>query len=310
MNQEYLYLLCKNFLEGYNNFNDYEEIKCALEDVAHANYIFHNCEMPVKISFIEIDALGCSAKVGSEGLIKFNTLRIETLKNLKIDCFDDGHLDRIYNFYNNYDATVPHSKYEKCLYDFMVKYIELNAQVYFSQMGSYKNLKFELLETLLHENKHVFQNQVIEAIDEGAAVDKFEAIDVFTVIFQRVFYMLNKYNIEFDYERKNYIFPIEFDARYYAMVEMNNVKNLYFSTDNDFKQAIVNSYIVPQEFDPIEVSNQIYNDYLRAYELYKNNLNNDYIHAHDFIIKNKENIIEELIYRYKTMLDIVKDNQI
>lgn len=309
MERDVFYLECKSFLDNFEHYLDYNEIKEALSRIASIDYEIHGCDYPLHIEFIEDERLGNMGKVDNH-LIYFNSLRIETLKKLRIDCFDEGHLEKIYKFYNNYNNKKTHNKYEKCLYDFMDRYISIGAEKYFKQMGSYKNTKFELLETILHEDQHIFQSSLRRKMNDGVDLNASNPLDVFIAVFSQIYSKLNENNIPFEYERVNYIYPIEFDARYNAMLHMQELRKNYYKNDKIMKRAIVNSNIIPEDINIKEVSEGTFDKYLYLYDIYDANFENSLDKCHKFLLKNKENIIKELIYRYKTMLDIVKDNQI
>ena len=44
------------------------------------------------------------------------------------------------------------------MYDFIKKYKEAGAQRFFNMVGSYKTIKYEILETTYHECEHVIQD--------------------------------------------------------------------------------------------------------------------------------------------------------
>ena len=78
------------------------------------------------------------------------------LSNLKIDDLDKNHLVKIELFYKNYPFRSTHTEFEDILYDFIKKYKEVGAQRYFNIVGSYKTIKYEILETIYHECELIF----------------------------------------------------------------------------------------------------------------------------------------------------------
>ncbi|MBE5736313.1 MAG: hypothetical protein E7356_03025 [Clostridiales bacterium] len=305
---EQLYLQCKNYLTQYDSYQSYEDIRKQLLQICKVNYDIHNCNLPLEISFEEDEKFGNQGKVVNKYHIKINTLRIETLKELKIDCFDPNHISNLYDFYANYNPFNS-SKYEQCLYEYIKKYISLGYQDCFDQMGSYKNIKYEILETILHESKHTFQSDLLTQIyDNNTSLTEDNCLDFFVVIFDRMYKTLRNNNTCIDYVRDNATFPIEHDARHYAMVTMDNIRKLYFAHDKDFARAIVNSNIIPEDINVDDISKKIFDDYtLISNEYFKTN--NDFAHEHQQILAHKNDIINKLISRYNQMLSIVSTNR-
>jgi len=134
-------------------------------------------------------------------------------------------------------------------------------------------------------------------------------LDIFVAVFGQIYTALKESNIPFDYERVNYIYPIEFDARYYAMAKMDIVRQKYYNQDSNFKRAIVNSNIIPLDTNVNQLCEQIFVDYLNLYSVYDGNLEHDNQKVHNYIMASKNEIIKELILRYETMLNIVKANK-
>lgn len=145
--------------------------------------------------------LGKSGSV-SKTNISFNKTRLKTLINLKIDCNNKNHIKKIYKFYNSYDEKITHNKYEICLYEFMKKYIAGGYEHYFTQMGSYKTIPYELLDTIFHENEHIFQykyEKFLKNINE-CPNDLKSKLLLFTVLFNTIHSKLLKINVDFEYD--------------------------------------------------------------------------------------------------------------
>ncbi len=296
--------LCADFIKNFTFPINYDQLATQLAIITKANYELHNIPFEPDIRFEEMNAFGASGKVTNQSkTIIFNKKRIETILNLNIDCFDKNHLETLWNFYNTYQGSTPHDEYQEYLYAFMQKYISLNSTEYFSQMGSIKNIHFELIETILHENQHVFQSYFWTLFLSGQIEpNEQNAIMIFTMTFNSIFNQLKNENVEINYVRKNYIFPIEFDARYTAMHILSQLRDQHFQNDKNFQNCIINSNIIPQDFDIDATSEKIFNDYVMLYERYDELSLCDYSTEHEFIIKNKEIIIKEIKRRYIEMI--------
>jgi len=301
----------KEFLENFITPIKYNEVASQLIEISKQNLKHYNCFCDVKITFDESCLFGKSASIKNNH-ISFNKTRLEILNNMKIDCYDDNHLTKIYKFYNSYEEK-NHTEQEKCLYDFMKKYIDNGFERYFSQMGSYKTIKYELLDTIFHENQHIIQNiykQYLDDID-NCPKDSKTLVLIFTMFFNEIYEYLLKNKVEFDYKRENYIFPIEFDARYEAMIKLNHIKEKYFSLDKSFSKYIVKSSLIPQKFDIEKTANMIFKDFENIYQLYFDNINsNKFKRVYNFIKSYKQTIIKEIVKRYEEMIDIVQRNAV
>ena len=303
---EKLLSLCANFIKGFTQPINYTKVKNDLESITQHNYDMCNIPFQPDIRFEEIDTFGTCGKVLNQGkTIVFNKKRLETLINLNIDCFDENHLNNLWNFYDSFNDSSSTSKYQKCLYAYMQKYISLNVTQYFSQMGSVKNIPFELIETLIHENQHVFQQHFWTMLLNGnIEPTKQNATMIFTMTFQSVYNQLKNNNIENDYVRENYIFPIEFDARYTTMHILYELYKKHFNGDKIFYRSIVNSNIIPDNFDIESTVDKMFDDYLMVYEKFQAISPEMHKSEHDFICSNKHTIVQELKRRYSEMLSI------
>ena len=298
--------LCADFIKTFTVPIDYTQLTNQLKLITQKNYSLHNIPYEPDIRFEDIATFGTCGKVLNQSkTIVFNKKRIETILNLNIDCFDEKHLDNLWAFYNSYDNSSSHNEYQKCLYDFMQKYISLNVTEYFAQMGSFKNIPFELIETLLHENQHVFQKYFWTLFLNGEVEpNEKNAIMIFTMTFTSIFNQLKNRNIETNYARQNHIFPVEFDARYTAMHILSQLQVKHFKNNTTFNQGLKNSNIIPQDFDIEATADSIFSDYLMIYEKYQELSPDDYLSEHEFICKHKETIINEIKRRYHEMLSI------
>ncbi len=304
-----LYFKAKEFIENFKLPLDYEDLSKQLTEISLLNYKLHNCDKDIKITFDESILFGKSASVSGTS-ISFNKTRLETLLALKIDDSNPNHISKVYSFYNTYKTEENHSKYEICLYEFMKKYIEGGYERYFSQMGNYKTIKYELLDAVFHENEHIFQKdyeKYLNSADKCPTDNKSLAL-FFTVLFNEIYGGLKKNKIEFIYDRENYIFPIEFDARYEAMVNINKVKQ-YFPDDKLFAEHIINSNLIPENFDISLTVIQMFEDYERLYRLYNDKISNNYASANAFINKHKQAISDEFKRRYVEMNNIENANK-
>ncbi|MBR1987531.1 MAG: hypothetical protein IKA36_00680 [Clostridia bacterium] len=302
--------LSKAFLENFNMPINYNSVIKDLSRISKRNFKLSKCKFNLKITFDESNLFGKSASI-KDNHISFNKTRLDILCEKRIDCHDKNHLSNMYDFYKSFNDTKC-SDHEKCLYEFMNKYIQNGYAKYFTKIGSFRTIKYELLETIFHENEHVFQKQYTEYFDNISKCpkDAKTLFLVFTMLFNTIYEFLVKNKIKFDYKVENYIFPIEFDARYESMTKLNQVKEKYFATDKLFSQYIINSSLLPYNFDKTKTALQIFADYENLYKLYcKNTTTNNYHDIHIFICSVKNIIIDEIIRRYEEMQDIVEKNK-
>ncbi len=297
----------KQFLENFTL--DFDRILKELKEIMTIDFAINNCNEKMHISFEECDLLGRSGRVNGPD-IYFNKTRFETLVNLKIDDTDETHLNKINDFYLLYDKKKGHSRHEKILYDFLKRYKELGVEHHFAKMGSYKTIKYGLVDTILHEDEHVFQKKYKEYLSKNKFPhDTRSALLIFTMAFNKMFYDLEEKDINLDYKRKNHIFPIEFDARYESMKQLSAIKDLYFKQDEMFAKYLVQSNIIPDDFDIEKTSQQIFADYERIYKLYEENFGDKYSSVNKFIQNNKNKLIGEFARRYNEMQEISNRNK-
>ena len=298
-----LLLKAKEFLDDF--VLDFGVLREKLTEIGKLYLKLNNCDLQLEVSFDKSMLFGKSGSV-FENYISFNKTRIETLFEMKIDCNDDCHLHNIYEFYNMYNKKEEHSICEQCLYEFMQKYISLGCERYFDKMGSYKMIKYELLDTILHENQHIVQRrhkEYLASVDECPLDDK-NLLLFFTMLFNEVYSTLKKAKVDFDYVRENYIFPIGFDARYEAMIILDKLREKYFKLDNDFETYLCESNIIPKDFDIEKTANQLFDDYLRIYEIYRCKIESGFEDANKYVLQNKNSIVAEIMKRYKKMVSI------
>jgi len=305
-----LYRKSKEFLDQFCIPINFDNVKKYLIDISKLNFKLHDCNTKFDVSFNESKLFGKFASVKNNH-ISFNKTRLEILCKLKIDCNNKKHLERIYKFHESYTNNNTNSIHEEVLYEFMEKYIAGGYERYFSQMGSYKHIKFELLDTLFHENQHILQKDYEKYFNDinNAPEDVKSATMIFTMFFNKIYELLKNDKKKFTYTRENYIFPIEFDARYEAMINLSNIKQMYFPKDKNFSQYIINSYIIPEGLNFEDVSKLIFSDYKRLFELHKEKANIQFKEIHKYLLKNQNIIIEELERRYLEMYMIVKLNK-
>lgn len=305
-----LYLKCKDFINEFKLPLDYNEIISKIDEISKINCEKNDCNQPVTISFQDMPEFGIGARV-KDGNIRFNKTRLETLIELKIDCLDENNLNKLWKFYNSFDENNDkNSIYEVSLFNFMKKYIEEGAERYFSDCGSYKLIPYELLECVFHENAHVFQREYDKYLngDLEFPSDEKSCLLIFTEAFDMIHHKLKKNNIAFDYKRNNYIFPVEFDARYEAMIKMNELKNKYYKNDNIFSKYLVASNIVPLDLNIEKTAQEIFETFEYFYDTYKSNFGSDYDKVAEYSMMNKVVIINEMKRRYDEMLSIVNEN--
>lgn len=300
----------KSFIENFDNLKDYNKISIQLEEICTDILKCKNINKQIKIEFEDNKALGnCATEYPDK--ISFNKLRCDTIMSLQLDCTDNNHLEKIYNFYNNYDEKGNHSKFEICLYNFMKKYIGFGLQDYFSQMGSHKTIKYELLETLFHEVQHVVQEDFNERyMKNNKSINLEDLILIFTMLFNNIHRSLLENNIQFDYVRENYSFPIEFDARYVALIMVENLRQKYFMNDKYFIKSILNNDILPQNVSFKELAEKIYEDFENIYNIYNINFESNYDAIISIVNKHKDEILSQLVNRYEEMNKIYNNLKI
>jgi len=306
-----VYKKAKEFIDNFKFPIDYDNSIRKLDDISRLN-----CEENgslsenVIVKFEDMPEFGVGARV-KNGNIRFNKTRIETMLNLGIDCLSDSHLNWMWSFYNKFNLNEEHSIYEESLYNFMKKYIEDGAERYFDCCGSYKLISYELLECIFHENAHIFQSEYDKYLSGEFEYpnDEKSMLLIFTEAFNMIYHKLKKNNIEFEYKRNNYIFPIEFDARYEAMIKMNKLKNRYYKNDKIFSKYLVYSNIIPEDLDIVKTSEEIFETYEYLFDIYSKEIGRDYNKTNDYLQKNKERIVNIMRNRYKEMLAIVSENK-
>ena len=293
------YLRSKEFLENFTL--DFDVLKEKLQEIMKIIFSMHNIKKEMTVSFDESKLFGKSGSV-SKTNISFNKTRIEMLSNLKIDDLDENHLVKMELFYKNYTIKSVHTEYEDILYDFIKKYKEAGAQRYFNMVGSYKTIKYEILETIYHECEHVIQDDYKKFLDKKEfPKDTQSKVLIFTTLFNTIYEKLRKANIEFDYTRENYIFPIEFDARYISFKEMTILKNMYFQDNELFERYLKKSIIIPKDFKILQTVNKIIADYDKLYKIHLETLGEDFVFVNDYIQENKAEIKLEFTRRYEEM---------
>ena len=296
------YLKSKEFLENFTL--DFDVLKEKLQEIMKVIFLGHKINKEMTISFDESRLFGKSGSV-SDTNISFNKTRIEMLSNLKIDDLDENHLVKMELFYKNYPIKSVHTEHEYILYDFIKKYKEAGAQRYFKMVGSYKTIKYEILETIYHECEHVIQDHYKKFLDKKEFPNDTQSkMLIFTTLFNTIYEKLRKANMEFDYTRENYIFPIEFDARYISFKEMTDLKNLYFQDDELFERYLKKSIIIPKDFNILQTVNKIIEDYENLYKLYLETFGENFVFVNEFIQENKTEIKLEFIRRYEEMTKI------
>lgn len=301
-NENELILLAKDFLDNFSL--DFVFLKSKLEKIAKAFLTNRGYKSDVNITFDESELFGKSGSVFGSN-ISFNKTRLEILAKLKIDDLNSNHLKRLEEFYSEYLSKLRHTKFEDILFTFIKRYKEMNAEYLFSKVGSYKTIRFELLDTVFHECEHLLQESYKKYMySNDFNVGKDDLILIFTITFNTLYEKLQKAGIKFKYTRENYIFPIEFDARYVSFCEMLKISKLLSPNKQDILCYLKNSNIAPSEFDAKRVSEKIFNDYLRLERKCANNNIFNNASLHSYIVKNKNVIIKEFIYRYSHMNNI------
>lgn len=296
-----IYDKSKEFLDNFDDLKDYNDISIKLEEICLCFLKKQNITKQIKIEFEDNKAFGNFATEYPDK-ISFNKLRYDTIKSLKIDCTSNTHLEELYDFYNCYYENANNSKFSICLYNFIKKYTGFGLQDYFLQMGSYKTIKYELLETLFHETQHIIQQDFNERyINNKKPINLKDIILIFTMLFNTMYHRLLDNNIQFDYVRENYYFPIEFDARYVALTMIEDLRKEYFINDNLFIQSILNNNILPKNISFKELAEKIYEDFEKIYNVYDINFESNYDTIFSIVNKHKDEIISQLVNRYEEM---------
>lgn len=299
-----IYDKSKEFLDDFNDLKDYSEISKKLEQICLCLLEKQNISKQIKIVFEDNKAFGNFATEYPDKL-SFNKLRYDTIKTLQIDCTKNSHLEELYDFYNHYDENINNSKYSLCLYNFMKKYIDFGLQDYFIQMGSYRLIKYELLETLFHETQHIIQQDFNERyVNKNEPINLKDIILIFTVLFNIIYHSLLDNNIQFDYVRENYYFPIEFDARYVALIMIENLRQKHYMNDKLFIKSILNNNILPQNVSFEKLAEKIYEDFKNIYKIYNQKFGTNYDTLFSIVNKYKGEIISQLVNRYEEMTKI------
>lgn len=302
-----LYLKSKEFLESFTL--DFDVLKEKLQEIMEIIFSMHKIKQEMIVSFDESKLFGKSGSV-SVANISFNKTRIEMLSNLKIDDLDENHLAKMELFYKNYPIKSIHTEYEDILYDFIKKYKEeAGAERYFNMVGSYKTIKYEILETIYHECEHIIQDDYKKFLDKKEfPKDTQSKVLIFITLFNTIYEKLRKANIEFDYTRENHIFPIEFDARYVSFKMMSELKDLYFYDDELLEKYLKKSIIIPKDFNILQTVNKIIEDYENLYKIYLETFGEEFVFVNDYIQKNKTEIKLEFTRRYDDMTILERDN--
>ncbi len=300
MEEKALYQKSKEFLDNF--VLDFDILKAKLQEIMNIIFSMHKITRKISISFDDSKLFGKSASV-SETNISFNKTRIEMLLALKIDDLDENHLVKMEVFYKNYPVKQIRTEYEDVLYDFIKKYKEAGAERYFNMVGSYKTIKYEILETIYHECEHIIQDDYKKFLNEKNFPSDFRSkVLIFTTLFNTIYEKLRKTGIQFDYTRENYIFPIEFDARFVSFKELSKLKKLYFQKDEIYEKYLKKTNLIPKDFNILQTVNKIFEDYERVYKTYLEVVGDEYVFVNEYIQKNKIEIKKELAKRYGEMI--------
>ena len=300
-----LYQQAKNFLDDFTL--DFDKLKIDLEELMRVNFSLHNCNKKMNIIFEESKLFGKSGGV-SKREISFNKTRIEMLQELKIDDTAVNHLQQVEQFYNSYNENAKHSIYQQNLYEFIKKYKEIGAEWAFSHMGSYKTIKYEILGTIFHECEHIFQEEYSSFLkSKKFPSDSKSIILIFTILFNTLYEKLRKIDVKINYVRENHTFPIEFDARYESIIQLATIKEKYFPNDEYFGKYLVLSNIIPDSFNSTQGAKKIFDNYEQIYNLYAQNLGLEYQDVHEYVVKNRQLIIDLLTQRYNQMQKICEN---
>ena len=124
------------------------------------------------------------------------------------------------------------------------------------------------------------------------------------MLFNTIYHSLVDNNIQFDYVRENYYFPIEFDARYVALIMIENLRQKYYMNDKLFIKSILNNNILPQNVSFEKLAEKIYEDFNNIYKIYNQKFGTNYDTLFSIVNKNKGEIISQLVNRYEEMKKI------
>ncbi len=300
MDEKALYQKSEEFLDNF--LLDFDILKTKLQGIMENIFSMHNIKRKMSISFDNSKLFGKSASV-SETNISFNKTRIEMLLALKIDDLDENHLVKMEMFYKNYPISPIRTEYEDILYDFIKKYKEAGAERYFNMVGSYKTIKYEILEAIYHECEHIIQDDYKKYLNRKKIPSDFRSkLLIFTTLFNTIYEKLRKTGIQFDYTRENYIFPIEFDARFVSFKELSKLKKLYFQKDEIFEKYLKKTNIIPKDINILQIVNKIFEDYERVYKIYLETIGEEYVFINEYIQRNRIEIKKEFAKRYYEMI--------
>lgn len=296
----------KRFLDGFVEPIDYERAK---EDFDRLSQVvcedYKIADKFLRCEFSDDENFGKSA-VLLRDKISINRLRIEALYNLGYDDTQPEKLNKqIERFMSEYDKN-EHTKYEQMLYKFVSDMREMGEPQFVMQAGSYKTVKYELLDMIFHENRHIVQKQYIPLLEKPP---KSCDIDELTMLFTMMFNetrkkLIDDKKIEWDLQ-DNRSFPIEFDARYTSLVNMNEVRKSFYKDDEVFARAIMNCCLVEQGFKSKEEANKLFAQMEEYYSLGDFKMDK----AYALLEENKQQIIDELERRFEEMKAIVRENQ-
>lgn len=299
MDKRTVYEKSKIFLDNFSL--NFENLQNELKDLMATIFSYRKIEKNLSISFDESKLFGKSGSVSSSN-ISFNKTRIEMLLNFKIDSLDSKHIENIEKFYNDYSKKGKHTEQEEILYTFIKNIKDEHAEQFFPMMGSYKTIKYEILDVILHECEHVFQDEHKKYLTAKEFPNDLKSILlIFTTCFNTMYEKIKKVKLPFEYKRENHIFPIEFDARYISFKMLSEIKDMFFKNDKIFDEYIKSSIIIPNEFDCQKAAEKLFTDYDQLYKIFKENFSDDYSAVNNFIQKNKLILIEEFTNRFDEM---------
>lgn len=294
----------REFLDGFTYPINYDELTEKLN--ALSMQVCKDYGIPDKflqIEFIDDEKFGKVAQLSNSN-VKINRLRIEALNYFKFDDTKPRKLKKfIKQFMNDYDEKSEHNQYEKMLYKFVENMMDYDGGRLIYQSGSYRTLQYDFLDIIYHENRHIKQKTFIPMLKDlsGFEPSVENLIFLFTMLHMELFSRLvNKKIIELR-PPENHKYPIEFDARYASLITLEKLRSKYYPDDELFKKYMVNSVIIPEEFDVKKESAGLFEELEKYFKLEEDK---KYQQAYDLVCEYKQTIIKELERRFNEMIEI------
>ncbi len=297
----------KSFLENFTFPIDYDALIKKLNELSKMVCEDYGiADKALRVEFEESENFGKSAVV-NDVRIKINKLRLQTLLETKFDDTQPKKLKKqIDSLMKSYDEKSA-SKFEKIIHDYVLRMRKMDADELVCHSGSYKTIKYDLLNLLFHENEHTKQKQYEKYLTnvEGCPEDLESMILVFSMFYVTIYWeLLDKKVLEWT-PPENHRFPTEFDARYFELIKIEELRKKYFADDELFKKHILSTIIIPEKFDSKADAERLFAELEKYYDLDKEE---KYKGALELVEKHKNEIVKELERRFTEMLEIREAN--